>query len=743
MHKTRDRIRALYYPYAYPRTVKALKYALLIFDELWFIDPLARDYRWALMYSEFGEAWNAIREALDYLVHKGLVKIYDPSNIVRQQDFELTTAIEKDIEDPLFSQISDVLRGGRWSVAIERLPPSMRHGDYAHGAIHGFLPIFHGFIMNLNLTLAVAIDNSHLDLIPFTDFDIAQHALALKYSRLAEKNSLESEMSLIPTRLSKRSPRQLFSYNALATNILYDLVPSEALDSLSIEQVVKYRERASDAMTALKSKILSLTADLTAGLLTPEFTRQVIEVVDAIRVEEQQAKAEMARIYRDMYRGTAVKSLATVLPSLVACVYSNASYEQMLAVGVSAFLGSVMTETAAAASAKASHQTNCLSFFLNLQKHRPLRFGRWVRVFSMSSKSRDKMITYLGQASKDEDVHVRRLAVGTLAEMEGRGSIKALKQALHDEDRSVRLRAIQALGKMRANISKNEWLRVLDKGELTDTVYKTLCQIGTKHAMQIIITQILADIENACKWRQALGWRALAEASEGKEDIIREMLADAIRRVKGASEKEDFVSPACWLVAKLGPSEQAEEFYLEIIGVSEEPGVLFHPTKHLLHIQELRQQTVSKLLEFRETGSRQRSTMIASLLLAKGIHNTEMEEELQQWLKILGANVLSYDEEKHMLAEIATGDMLSLLVGLVASDDQAIRRAAHNLLSSVAIKLECRYPSRGDRRVILQRFETHLNEMRVELDAYRASRYHRVLADDEWTRTDLRGHRYL
>jgi hypothetical protein len=458
MSKTTERIRALYYPYAYPRTINVLKYALLVFDELWFIDPLARQYRWALMYSQFGESWDTIREALDYLVDKGIVRIYDPRRIVIERDFELAKAIEEDIADPLFGQISDVLAGGRWSVAIDRLPPSLRHGDFEFRAIHGFLPVFDGFVMNLNLTFAVADENSNLNLVPFTDSDVAQHALSLKYHKVTHEHPLESDLNLVPIVLTKRSSDQLFRYNVLAMNILHDLVPAGSLDPLSIKQVVEYREQASEAMAVLKNKILALTHNLTAEVLTPEFKRQMVEVIDDMRLEEQRARTEMANIYKDMFSGVVAKGLATALPSLVACVYSNASYQQLLTVGTSAFVISAVTEAAKAASARASHQENCLSYFLNLQQKKPLRFGRWARIFAKSSKSRYRMVAYLVQALSDKDVHVRRLAARTLVGIDDPRSIIAMKQALLDQDRLVQYWAKEGLKKAGIRSAHGEWL---------------------------------------------------------------------------------------------------------------------------------------------------------------------------------------------------------------------------------------------------------------------------------------------
>ena len=232
MLRNQEKLRGIYYPYAYPRTVEVLKYSLLIFDEIWLVDPLTRDYRWALMYSEHGEAWDEIRRSIDFLRDKGFVRIFDPRSIVNERDHELATAIMEDSRDPAFNEISNVLQGQRWSVAIERVPPSLRP-EIGHEAVHGFLPVFTGFMMNVNLTLAITKDNPSRNLIPFTDFEVAQHAFSIKYGKAVgfpRKFSVDN----------RRTPEQFFSYPIVAINLLHQIVSPEALKTLSLKEIVIY-----------------------------------------------------------------------------------------------------------------------------------------------------------------------------------------------------------------------------------------------------------------------------------------------------------------------------------------------------------------------------------------------------------------------------------------------------------------------------------------------------------------------
>ena len=87
--------------------------------------------------------------------------------------------------------------------------------------------------MNVNLTLAITKDNPSRNLIPFTDFEVAQHAFSIKYGKAVgfpRKFSVDN----------RRTPEQFFSYPIVAINLLHQIASPEALKTLSLKEIVIY-----------------------------------------------------------------------------------------------------------------------------------------------------------------------------------------------------------------------------------------------------------------------------------------------------------------------------------------------------------------------------------------------------------------------------------------------------------------------------------------------------------------------
>lgn len=161
------KLRALYYPYSRCLNEDTLKRSLLIFDELWFIDPLSENTRDSLkgedgpiqcyfsnLDSALLELWRIIKEKYELLLEKGIVKYYDLGQITNKYDHLLTQGLASDIHDNSFWKICHsnpedwLLEGLRpqflrsdwaeeqrkkmWIIPIDRLPASILNAFSLH-----------------------------------------------------------------------------------------------------------------------------------------------------------------------------------------------------------------------------------------------------------------------------------------------------------------------------------------------------------------------------------------------------------------------------------------------------------------------------------------------------------------------------------------------------------------------------------------------------------------------------------
>ena len=123
--------RALYYPYSRCVDETTLKRMVLVFDEVWFIDPVPRVMREGLMTGSYvghtiESDWQAIREDYDMLVEKGIARLFDPTELVSQCDKVLTAGYHSDVaDDGLWRMLLQHDTPESWHILKERVPPSL------------------------------------------------------------------------------------------------------------------------------------------------------------------------------------------------------------------------------------------------------------------------------------------------------------------------------------------------------------------------------------------------------------------------------------------------------------------------------------------------------------------------------------------------------------------------------------------------------------------------------------------
>jgi hypothetical protein len=108
-----------------------LKRLILLYDEVWFLDPIPSRIRQGLMTDsyvpmEIAEDWEVVREQYSGLEEAGAVKFFDPTALIADKDLLLTANVESDINDESLWELftaADV--PDTWAMLKEKVPSSV------------------------------------------------------------------------------------------------------------------------------------------------------------------------------------------------------------------------------------------------------------------------------------------------------------------------------------------------------------------------------------------------------------------------------------------------------------------------------------------------------------------------------------------------------------------------------------------------------------------------------------------
>jgi len=126
-----DKLTTLYYPFSRCTNEATLKRLILLYDEVWFVDPVPSRMRHGLMLnsyvpSEITNEWQIVQEKYALLEEKRAVRFIDPVPLITSHDTVLTASIESDVTDnALWQLLDDYDVPAEWSILKERVPASV------------------------------------------------------------------------------------------------------------------------------------------------------------------------------------------------------------------------------------------------------------------------------------------------------------------------------------------------------------------------------------------------------------------------------------------------------------------------------------------------------------------------------------------------------------------------------------------------------------------------------------------
>lgn len=379
----------LYYPYSRTFDTRTLKKAALLFDEIVFLDSEAWFVRRQLLREK--PDYNQDAElAYKALTDQGVAKAIDPEPFILEYDNLLTANIVDDVADNAYCKEAIESSVKVWDVLRERIPPtffskfypgcgtfleaislqSLMHtnnnpeniaddrvrefakcrwsgggktpeavretflnhyrfavGGNPHIALESYkLPFLQASSLRINEALLISALDGHM---PFTDSGVHDRLLRLKTSRslrnvdndsaLSEKLALQSEITV--------------PYQTLAVSIIDHLIPDDALDRRTVEEIIAYRRKNKEMFLDFYGCVQILANELGSISPGPEYAVQLGKVISSkVTPEIRKAQTMLTTAYEESFGRLGLRTIATIAPTVTAGVFGGLDPLQIIGV---------------------------------------------------------------------------------------------------------------------------------------------------------------------------------------------------------------------------------------------------------------------------------------------------------------------------------------------------------------------------------------------------------------------------
>lgn len=348
---TMNKFSCLYYPFSRCVEPAALKQILLVFDHVTFLDPVTDDeWRAHLLEDESHkqggtfQGHRELHESLETLKRQGAIRLVDPARIPDATGEAAAASALSDLMDPRWAAMASEpgkfglparkAADGRatWQIFSPKLPPRFvdalrQRGLRSHLLADGgddtawTLSYEAGSAAALNAHIAAA---EALSLAPVTDSAL-HHALYLR--KLARMRSADGEA--LPTQALE---------GRLALTLLGELLPKQALETLTFEQILEFRDETREArqalIRALQRKLVSNSSSEFA-----EMERASAGIIDSLAAEVREYAARMSEVRTRLFASLVPAVSKSALPSglfAVGLAYAGVGAGQVLAGSIAA-----------------------------------------------------------------------------------------------------------------------------------------------------------------------------------------------------------------------------------------------------------------------------------------------------------------------------------------------------------------------------------------------------------------------
>lgn len=370
-------LRALYYPYSRSLSTTTLKRAVLLYDEILFVDPTSarvrdglfdpsehREYLSPSVAASLESEWSGIRDEYGILEREGLLRLVDPEpTLTRPAIGQLVAdALGADLAEP---DVAQLFRGHphTWSMLRTRIPRqafthlahqvpgrvlgrsnviTTKDGPLAlyldghpqatptlHGVIlpddgrehAALLPYVVGSSLAASTALAISLEEQA---VPLTDSDAHFRLLSIRMARAASAvPSIENVPGLgKPTGWTPATAQRA---SLVHQRVVDSVISHEDLDAMTLPDCLRYREATHDERVAFRSFLSEVVAAATAQPWSPEIEQQIEERIAGARREIGEHAKKMRDTYRKLF-GRIITALAvSAAPALLTTVFPGVS----------------------------------------------------------------------------------------------------------------------------------------------------------------------------------------------------------------------------------------------------------------------------------------------------------------------------------------------------------------------------------------------------------------------------------
>lgn len=388
------KMRCLYYPYSRAIDINTLKKAVLLFDEIIFLDSQPWFIRNELLEDKGKAGSKKLTESYDYLAKQGIISLRDPTTVIQDHDLLLTANVVNDVRSDEYCKEAIDYDVTIWDVLTERIPPTFLEAFYPGAGtfseaitlqalvkskgkleelpdslrrfaafrweyrsleelwqafrerykfVIGGNPYMRletyqiPFLQASSLRINEALIISGMEgLTPFTDSNIHDRLLRLKVNNslrvLTEKPDLREKMEIdIPLQL----PRQ-----HLAVAILDRFIPSEELERRSLQELTEYRISHADEFARFCGKVAELAAEIESVKPSSEYNKELQKIIDSkVLPEIVKARDQLITDYEKAFGSIALKSVKVVVPTVVVTAFAGLGVWEILGACALAELG--------------------------------------------------------------------------------------------------------------------------------------------------------------------------------------------------------------------------------------------------------------------------------------------------------------------------------------------------------------------------------------------------------------------
>lgn len=368
MLNTSDKLSCLYYPFSRLLDDETLKYLLLIFDSITFMDDVDSDWRAVQLKrmakeNKFYASFEKLSDDYDMLNELQAVQVVDPKTLKATNSTEVALATIADLSDPKFVEIASkphrfnlpyrsfgayglspaekptwqIFRGKIAKPLVEENRFLEEEKWASHILVpgnewrHWALSYEAGSAAAVNMYLEAA---QELQLTPVTTSQLHHELVLRKLKRVFAED--DNKIELIDNAERKKF-RTIFAQGEII-RLFGDLFPISRMDSVSLAEVLKFRDETEELRHKFITDIDDALRVIDSDPKTAEYDKEVIEVIRKLKIDFEKLEKDLTNV-RDK-----------VLPSFTkALMYGTAGGSAMGA--LVSFLGGLSTATVVSASA--------------------------------------------------------------------------------------------------------------------------------------------------------------------------------------------------------------------------------------------------------------------------------------------------------------------------------------------------------------------------------------------------------